>query len=235
MLTATFCHIKGLSQRSEARLGQTACSRGSITANVHRRYSRRRRSVLVQAQLDESGQALAELNAAYFLERLPSAELPRVYPHLVGRIAYVDIETTGLGREAEITTVALYDGKTITTFIKDRNLEEFPNALSRYAAVVTYNGSRFDLPILRHEFGAAMNIPHLDLMRVLLCGGLHGRPQAVRAHHGTQTSSAGGHGRFRSRAALVCLYSWGRHCSPTADSLQLPGRAESGTLAGQDV
>jgi len=128
----------------------------------------------VRIQIEESKLALHELNAGFFLPRLPAGDLARVYPHFAGRIGYLDIETTGLEAWSEITTIALYDGATVRTFVRGVNLDSFPSALASCSMVVTYNGARFDLPFIRKHFGIAMDMPHLDLMRPLRALGYKG-------------------------------------------------------------
>ena len=104
---------------------------------------------------------------AFFVGSLPSVCLPRVYPHVAGRIMYLDIETTGLDAWSVITTIALYNGKTVRTFVRGENLEEFPGAVAAADLIVTYNGARFDLPFIRKEFGIDLTTAHVDIMRPL--------------------------------------------------------------------
>jgi uncharacterized protein YprB with RNaseH-like and TPR domain len=54
------------------------------------------------------------------------------------------------------------------------NLAAFPEAVTACSMVVTYNGSRFDLPFIRRQFGIAMDMPHLDVMRPLRAQGYKG-------------------------------------------------------------
>lgn len=174
MLTATFCHLKGLSRRSEEKLWSRGILawqnfRGADTSPFSPAKTEK-----VRAQLELSERALADGDAAYFIDGLPAAYLPRVYPHFSDRIAYLDIETTGLDSWSVITTIALYDGRSVRTFVRGRNLDEFPGALEGCRLVVTYNGARFDLPFIRRAFGLPMSIPHLDLMRPLRAGGFRG-------------------------------------------------------------
>ena len=77
------------------------------------------------------------------------------------------IETTGLGRDDEITTIALYNGSEIRTYQQDRNLGEFVDDIQNYELIVTYNGKRFDLPFLRRVFRQSFDLPHIDMCPVL--------------------------------------------------------------------
>jgi uncharacterized protein YprB with RNaseH-like and TPR domain len=174
MLTATFCHIKGFSPRSERKLWADGILAWSHCQNPGQKLFSPRKTESLQAQLAESCMALESLDLAYFIERLPPAELPRVYPHITGKIAYLDIETTGLDAWSNITTIAMYDGKTVQTFVRGRNLRDFPQAIADAQMIVTYNGSRFDLPFLRRELGISLSNAHLDIMRPLRKQGFKG-------------------------------------------------------------
>jgi uncharacterized protein YprB with RNaseH-like and TPR domain len=174
MLTATFCHIKGLSPRSERKLWTEGVLAWNQCLNDSRKLFSPRKTEAVKSQIAESLKALELLDLAFFISRLPPAELPRVYPHISGGIAYLDIETTGLDAWSRITTIAVYDGTTVRTFVRGKNLDQFPAAISSAQLLVTYNGTRFDLPFIRNEFGIPLNHPHLDLMRPLRKQGFKG-------------------------------------------------------------
>jgi hypothetical protein len=173
MLPATFCHLKNLPG------GEHGLWESGILTWTHYTQSPMpplpsKKDERVRAQLAASQQALEELNAAYFLERLPALAFPRIYPHFKGRIAYLDIETTGLEAWSEITTIAVYDGTTVQTFVRGVNLDAFAQAIGAFSLVVTYNGARFDLPFIRRSFGLPMDMAHLDLMRTLRSQGFSG-------------------------------------------------------------
>jgi uncharacterized protein YprB with RNaseH-like and TPR domain len=55
--------------------------------------------------------------------------------------AYLDIETTGLDSWGNsITTIALYEGKSIFTYVNGQNLDKFEEDIQRYKVIVSYNG-----------------------------------------------------------------------------------------------
>lgn len=174
MLPSTFCHLKGITPVSE----QALWARGILSWTDCERCpelpftDRKNRSVL--KQLEESRGAFENGNFAHFLARLPTAERPRVLPHCRDRIGYLDIETTGLDQASHITTIALYDGREVHTFVRGRNLPDFAEHVGRYSLLVTYNGARFDLPFLRREFGIPLDQAHLDLCPVLRATGYRG-------------------------------------------------------------
>ena len=130
--------------------------------------------------LAESRERLASGDIRWFGEVLPPSEQWRLYPYYRGRAAYVDIETTGLSWSEDcITTVALYDGRTVRTYVQGRNLEDFADDILAYDLLVTWNGRGFDAPILRRSLNIPLdkgNMAHLDLLPVFrkldLRGGL---------------------------------------------------------------
>jgi len=69
----------------------------------------------------------------------------------------------GLDRVAnEITTIALYDGKTIRWYVNGQNLEQFAQDIQDYALLVTYNGKSFDVPFIESYLGVRLDLGHID-------------------------------------------------------------------------
>ncbi len=180
MLTHTFCHCRGLGRGAERKLW----TRGVLTWDA---FLRSRgagalsdaKTQRVAEQLQESQQALAAGDADYFIQRLPPLDRPRLFAHFRPRCLYLDIETTGLSPNADITTAALYDGRRVQTFVAGRDLDQLPRALRPDGLLVTYNGARFDLPRLRRRLGIRLAQPHLDLCPVLKAFGYRGGLKAA--------------------------------------------------------
>ncbi len=177
MLRNTFCHLPGIGPASERKLWQAGFTSWDALLAPAEPPARSpgRRSCL--EQLLESVQHYQRGEPAYFADRLPAGQRWRLFPDFRSTCAYLDIETTGLGGPHDhITTIALFDGSTVRHFVRGENLDRFPEAAERYRLLVTYNGSSFDLPFLRREFGAPFAHAHIDLRYVLhglgLTGGL---------------------------------------------------------------
>lgn len=136
---------------TEAVVGMTARKRDSLAQHVA-----------------ESRRQLEGKNPLFFAETLPSAEHWRLFPEFRDSVAYVDIETTGLGGYGDhITTIALYDGRVVRHYVHGQNLADFQRDIREYRLLVTYNGKTFDLPFLRSAFGLALDQAHIDLRYVL--------------------------------------------------------------------
>ena len=89
----------------------------------------------------------------------------RVFDSFKAKAVYLDIETSG-GYQGvdEITVIGIYDGHTVQTFVNGINLDDFEIAIAEYELVITFNGSSFDLPIIRKWF-PSISLPdgHIDL------------------------------------------------------------------------
>lgn len=132
----------------------------------------------VEAGIEESGSHLKEKDHIFFANSLPSAEHWRAYSEFSDAVAFVDIETTGLapGHDA-ITVIGIYNRKEAKTYVKGINLDDVADEFSKYKMLITFNGARFDLPFIKHEFPEIhFNHLHIDLMyplkRIGYSGGL---------------------------------------------------------------
>ena len=179
MLKNTFLIISGLGIKTEQRIWASGIhSWDDLLREGLRRASPRRRDIFKQG-MEESIEQLSVKNPNYFGERLPSNQFWRIFPEFREFIAYLDIETTGLGSWGnKITTIALYDGKSIFTYVQGQNLDEFKEDIQRYKVLVTYNGKCFDVPFIESYFGIKLNQVHIDLRFLLkslgYTGGLKG-------------------------------------------------------------
>ena len=122
---------------------------------------------------------LATGNPKPFAEKIPAKQHWRFFPEFRESTAYLDIETTGLDSwNNEITTIALYDGKAIFTYVQGQNLDAFEEDIQRYRVIVTYNGKCFDVPFLESYFRMKIPQVHIDLRYLLrslgYTGGLKG-------------------------------------------------------------
>jgi hypothetical protein len=127
--------------------------------------------------MQESIDHLANRNPSYFADNLPSNQHWRLYRNFQDTSAFLDIETTGL-HGGEITTIVLYDGRSIRYYVNGDNLDEFPHDVNDYRLLVTYNGKSFDVPFIEGYFHVQLSQAHIDLRYVLrdlgLKGGLKG-------------------------------------------------------------
>ena len=126
-------------------------------------------------EIQLSSQALDRGDSGYFGDKYRASERWRLLPDFAEEIAFLDIETTGLGGEAYITMCGVLDSSGFKAYVRSENLDELADALGHCKLVVTFNGISFDVPWLRRELGPMLeNAAHVDLMHVLRGVGLRG-------------------------------------------------------------
>jgi uncharacterized protein YprB with RNaseH-like and TPR domain len=168
MLRHSFCHIKGISPRIEADLWDAGFLDWEDVTRARPGWLTQSRHALLREGIAKSRRELKSGNARYFQELLPSHEHWRLFSEFRYRTAFLDIETTGLQPDwAVITTIALYDGKNVKTFVNGKSLDSFCVEIDKYDQIVTYNGKCFDVPFIRRRIKAPMDHAHLDLRYIL--------------------------------------------------------------------
>jgi hypothetical protein len=189
VLTNTFIHIQGIGVKTEQTLWSSGLTEwNSISSPAAPEVPARLRWRL-STGIEESIEHLNENDPAYFSKRLPGNQCWRLFQEFRSSIAYVDIETTGLDRDYnEITTIALYDGHSIRTYVQGDNLQKFVEDIQAYRTMVTYNGRSFDAPFIERFFNFKLNHAHIDLRYILFSlgfrGGLKGCETQLGIHRG---------------------------------------------------
>lgn len=173
MLENTFCHLPGIGAATEKKLwesGITSWDKWQEPLTVRLPNSSR---IEITRLLEDSHKALGN-DPTFFTSKLPSHEQWRIFPQFRDKTAYLDIETTGLGDDAELTTIALYDGHEVTYYVNGKNLEQFVDDIYDYTVLVSYNGKSFDIPFLERYFRITLNQAQIDLRYVLAKLGFKG-------------------------------------------------------------
>lgn len=167
MLQHTFCHIPGIGPTTENKLWAAGISDwGKFIIPSPIKLSG---STLASAPaiLEESLTALDNHDPHYFIKTLASNEKWRLFSTFRHQTAYLDIETDGLGEDAQITTIALYDGTEIYHYINGHNLDNFAQDITNYKVIITYSGTTFDIPVIENFFNIKLTQAHIDLRYVL--------------------------------------------------------------------
>jgi len=179
MLRNTFLHIPGVGRKTEQNIWSGGIlSWDDLLREGSAHFSPVKRRILNQC-LEDSWNQLSTGNPKYFAEKIPANQHWRFFPEFRESTAYLDIETTGLDCwNNEITTIALYDGKAIFTYVQGQNLDAFEEDIQKYRVIVTYNGKCFDVPFLESYFRMKIPQVHIDLRYLLrslgYTGGLKG-------------------------------------------------------------
>jgi len=176
MILKTFQLIKGLGPKTENKLWEAGFR------DWYDVLKNSRPTGIPVSKYDMLKTFLTELHEIYsnrdyltLNELVPKKVKWRMIPELLGQIAYLDIETTGLyWPESCITTIAVYDGNNTYNFIRGKNLNEFPEFISKFPAIATYYGKCFDIPFIKNEMKIKFPQVHFDLCFLLRRLGLTG-------------------------------------------------------------
>ena len=179
LLTKSFQHFPGIGPRRTEQLSAAGIRDWND-------LSRQRPSALpfplsVSQRLveaaHESLNALNDGDLNYFIERLDCANRWRLLHDFWKDCTYLDIETSGLDFDAVITVISCWNGESLRLFVNGENLDDFPDYVLNVPLLVTFNGSTFDLPVIRRHFNLPeLPVPHVDMRWICrhcdLTGGL---------------------------------------------------------------
>jgi len=144
-------------------------------------------SVLGAPLLDELCRAVNRAEAALGRGDIPAlaALLPlrehwRLWPLVREQVLCLDVEADGATERLLPTVVGVLDPDGLHTFVAGRNLDALPGRLAAHPFWVTFNGTSFDLPVLRRTF-PELPAPqlHLDLRGITRRMGLGGGLKAI--------------------------------------------------------
>jgi uncharacterized protein YprB with RNaseH-like and TPR domain len=173
----------------------------------------------LRAAIAVASEALAARDVERLATIVPTGEHWRLFDVFGEGALYVDIETSDdvIGH-AGISAVGVLDQRGPRLFLAGRDLAAFPEWAVGCSLLVTFNGSSFDLPILRQAFPEWQPPPaHVDLRHVLARLGHRGtlkqleewlpalhleRPEPLRALNATGASALFHRGRNGDREAL---------------------------------
>jgi len=116
----------------------------------------------------------------------------------------------------EITVIGLYDGQNTYHFINGQNMDEFEDALEFYDLLVTFNGSRFDLPFIRTFFhDLQFRQAHIDLLHVVRRLGYRGGLKSIEPLFGVVRSQ-----EIQEMSGYEAVVLWHEYQQGSGDALQ---------------
>ena len=185
MLHNTFIHIQSIGAVTEQKLWDSGIHNWDLFTDDIQNPLSGKRKYLLQKGIDDSRQHLFQNNPVYFSKCLPANQSWRFFPEFRNSMVYLDIETTGLDRYYQsITTIALYDGYEIKTYVQGQNLDDFIEDIQNYKVIVTYNGKSFDIPFIESFFNIRLNHAQIDLRYILYSLGFKGGLKGVERQLG---------------------------------------------------
>ena len=165
MLTHTFCYIPRKGKNYDRLMAARGLGDWRSVMEWEPEQADLKKARAIKAAAKSASEHLDMGDVDFFAEHLPPSETWLLFPYFRDSVCYLDIETTGMGKGLDYTTVAtIYDGKELHVFEKGKNMARLPETLERYKICVTFNGKCFDVPVLRYSFpNVDLDIPHFDL------------------------------------------------------------------------
>lgn len=195
MLQSTFRHLRGISAQRELELWrQGVLTWEDLAVRVSPQFPLFKEAAIAtgsSSMLSMSRGALQRGDVAFFAKHLDRQEHYRIALTYPEETIFLDIETTGLSRYYDyITLVGWSIGENYGVYVRGDSNTQLHSALARAKAIVTFNGSIFDIPFLRQEFHD-LRIPeaHVDLRFLGKRVGLSGGQKAIEEQLGLKRNS----------------------------------------------
>ncbi len=192
MLLSTFKHLSGIGPKKEKQLWYS----GILTWKDFDRQKKQLSQLPgfirpEQQELSESWEAYRCGDTAYFAHKLPPNEYYRIALTYPNETLFLDIETTGLSWYYDhITLVGWSMGEKYKVYIKGDDETELFDAFRSAKALVTFNGSLFDLKFLYNEFPELPPIQsHIDLRFLSRRVGLKGGQKFIEKEIGVRRNN----------------------------------------------
>jgi uncharacterized protein YprB with RNaseH-like and TPR domain len=181
----SFVPVRGVGEKTERKLWRRGVLDWEDWLSSGHDVLGGRRADRIDEFVTEARPHLDDGDARYFDRQFPNGEQWRLYEDFREEACFFDIETTGLGAHADVTCVSVHRADETRTYVRGRDLtaDRLRKEFETTPLVITYNGKRFDVPVLEREFDLSVETPHLDLMyparKAGLTGGLSGVERAV--------------------------------------------------------
>ncbi len=190
MLSKTFLHIAGIGPKTERRIWERGVHCwGEFLKEPSAAGLSPGKTERATETIALSLESLRKEDHRFFARALPPREHWRAFPEFSYRIAYLDIETTGMCEWDAVTLIGIYDGRETRIYTKGEDLQQFLDDIGQYSLLVTFHGACFDLPFLRQRFPQIkFDQLHIDLCPALRRLGLTGGLKKIEQQLGLARS-----------------------------------------------
>ncbi len=187
MIKSTFNFIPGIGYKTEKIFwNEGVFTWDDLYLKLNTLHISETKQVAIEDYIRKAQKALSLFDSSFFANYLPSKDHWRLYKEFSSKTLFLDIETTGLSHYYDvITMIGTFDGNKLRYFVKDNNLDQFPDHLKKYKLIVTFNGKLFDIPFIRKLY-PNINIPeiHIDLRYLLRSVGIDGPLKKIETRMG---------------------------------------------------
>lgn len=187
ILDQSLCQLDGLSPNAEVTLrNQGIWTARQLASQADELFSPRH-----AARIKESFFRFDLLKTLGLLDALvksfPCGHRVRVLADYYQQALFLDVETTGLTLDnSHITCISICRNGVFSSFVQGNNLLDFLYEWAKTKLIVTFNGKRFDIPMLQREFRFTTIPAHIDLMEEASHFGYKGGLKSIEKQTGFQ-------------------------------------------------
>ena len=167
MIESTFLIVPGVGVKKERTVWSSGIDKWSdFLSNKSIEGISPKLKIKSDIVLTEAYEFLDDNDSRSLGNMLPRGEQWRLFDKFRDNVSFLDIETDGLERDSLVTVVTVHNRKDTVTLIQNDDLdaETLSDALEDTSVLVTFNGSCFDIPVLRNSFPEVdLEMPHFDL------------------------------------------------------------------------
>lgn len=164
MLIHTFIHLPGVGYATEKRIWESGILTWDDFLDAGPSDLPLRISSLHREIIDQSVENRHSLE--FFSNVLPAQEHWRLYHDFRSRAVYFDIETDGKRNSDSMTSITVYDGGGLRSYVRGQGLEKAVENLDSTGLLVSFYGRNFDVPIIESNLNLRLENPHMDLYYV---------------------------------------------------------------------
>lgn len=186
MIRRTFQHIPGVGPWREKDLWARGIVNWDFFPDAGIPAISKKADVVARERIALAQNALDRRDLRAIGELFPPREHWRLYGEFAEQAVFFDIESDGQGVGSAPTVVSLFSERHgLEVFIQGRNLDALPTAMAKHPFWISFNGTVYDEPVLRHYFEENFPRPdvHVDLRffgrKFGLTGGLKDIEDAV--------------------------------------------------------
>lgn len=181
ILDQSLCMFPGISPEAEVEFRRMGVVSARQFAQSADRYLSRKKAERVREFWHRWEKALSLELVDMQLSAFPCGHRVRALFDLWRKAVFLDIETDGTTGNPLVTCITTLRDGDLKTFVRGRNLNDFLDVWKQAleGLVVSFNGKRFDVPMLQREFALSTLPPHVDLMDEAAHFGLRGGLKSI--------------------------------------------------------
>ena len=191
ILDQSLCLLDGVTHETEIRLRRAGVLTCEQLARDADRYFSARHAQRIRDSFSEWQVARTSGLIDWMVGHLPVGHRVRALSQYWDDALFFDIETDGKSPSSCITCISTIRHRTHRSFWRGHNLSDFLTEWANAKILVSFNGKRFDTPIVCKAFGLTSIPPQIDLMDEAAHYGYRGGLKVVEKRFGFSRKAKG--------------------------------------------